>query len=155
MNPHEPEEDPGPLPGLQGYRLDVAPERDLWPGIAARLPQRRPRAVTFARYAVAAMLVLGLGLALVSRVQQQLAPAVPAVAAVQAPGAAVVAQAEGEPMRGENRALVKANLQIVTGAEQQLRLALETDPDSASLRRLLASTLAQRQDLRRLLSRTA
>lgn len=45
--PNEPKDETGPLPetlacGLRGLRVDAAPGRDLWPGIAGRLQPRGP-----------------------------------------------------------------------------------------------------------------
>lgn len=147
MNRHD--DDPGPVPGLSGLRLDQPPGRDLWPGIQARLRPRRSRWVDVSRAAIAASLVAGIALAVISRVQQS------------SPGAEAPAAAEPQIARtpavieDQDRALVHANLQIVDSAEQQLRHALEQDPESRSLQRLLTATQAQRRDLRKLLSNTA
>lgn len=154
IEPEDDEEIP-PVPGLQAYRLDRAPERDLWPGISARLPQRRRRTWDYVRYAAAASLLLVVGAALVLRLQQAGPAPLPAAEVALAAPAAATAGFGSAPVQNEDRALVRANLQIVDSAEQQLRHALEQDPGSESLKRLLDATQSQRRDLRRLLSNTA
>jgi hypothetical protein len=57
-------------------------------------------------------------------------------------------------LQGENRALVKANLQLVTQAEIELRRALDDEPDAVYLQSLLAAAEQQRRDLRQLLSQS-
>ena len=150
---HEPqrEQEPAPIAGLNELRRDQVPQRDLWPGIAARLPPRHRRLPGWIGYAAAASVaaVVGLG------VWQSPTPETETGASV-----AATPQADAEATRGtmmawappENGALVKANLKIVASAESQLRLALEQDPDSRLLQRQMARMQDQRQALRRLMN---
>ncbi|MEW6168665.1 MAG: hypothetical protein AB1651_13355 [Pseudomonadota bacterium] len=128
------------LPALSRLRLEREPERDLWPGIAARLKPRRRR---WPGYALAASIAAAVAVGVWQQTPQ--APAPPAVAASAARGARAVFP--------QQEALLRANLAIVGDAENQLQYALEQDPQSASLRRLLASMQEQRSDLRGRLER--
>ena len=136
------------IEGLDRLARSVRPRRDLWPGIQARLAPRARRSRWAIGYsgmqmAVAASVVAGLG-GLFS-LQMARAPR-PATATTQS-----VAYAGFGTLEPHSRAIVKANLKIVTSAEQQLRQALVTDPDSAALRNLLASTENRGRALRALL----
>jgi cytochrome c-type biogenesis protein CcmH/NrfG len=55
------------------------------------------------------------------------------------------------PLTADSRAIVKANIAMVRQAERQVRQALEQDPDSSTLRSLLASAQNQQRALRALL----
>lgn len=143
-----PEEESPPIPGLQGLDLQVQPERDLWPGIETRLAPRRPlQRSGWIGYAAAAGIVLSVGVGLWRQVPDPGAAVLPGPTAAlpQASSATLMAYAPRE-----NHALVKAHLKIVRDAEKQLRYALERDPESESLQRLLASMQSQRRDLQRL-----
>ena len=50
-------------------------------------------------------------------------------------------------MTDDSRAIVKANLSMVRQAERQLRTALRQDPDSTTLRSLLASAETRQREL--------
>ena len=128
------------IEGLAQLARRQKPDRDLWPGIQARLRPRRSRwpAVQFA---LAASLVAGLA-GIFGR-QMARAP--------QGTPATEVAMADRTPLRHDSRAIVKANLAIVSQAEQQLRQALAKNPDSSGLRELLASTENRGRSLRALL----
>ena len=131
-------EDEDRIEGLSQLRRVRAPARDLWPGIAARLAPRRSR-YGWAQLALAASLVAGLSAVLT--LQMARTPDA-------GPAGAVVARAA---LPHDSRAIVKANLAIVRQAEQQLRQALEQDPDSASLHALLASARDRQRALRAML----
>ena len=133
------------LDALRGLSLTREPERDLWPGIAARLTPRRRRPVWPWLGALAAS---GLVAAVVLQTWSPPAPV--------ADTGAVTAMGEPQPVRRrvipQQEALLKANLAIVKDAESQLRHALEQDPDSAALRRLLDSMQQRRGDLKQRLA---
>lgn len=133
-----------PVSGLRQLRREVAPTRDLWPDIESRLRRRRHPA-PWISLALAASLVIGLAVSV--RQQGLVVPEGTVAVALAAPQSARL------ELEGPNRALVKANLKIVSDAEKQLRDALKQSPDSQSLKRLLDSTQRQRRDLRRLLSK--
>lgn len=171
MNTHKPrEQDPGELPpaprGLADLARPQAPGRDLWPGIEARLragSATRPRRVgpAWMPWAAAASLALAIGGGVLMETQNQQTrsrtgappPAVaslgPALPAWQ-PSAAGNLQ-KVSLRRPENRALVKANLKMVNSAQSELQRALQADPESAYLKRLLQTTEHQSQDLNHLL----
>lgn len=135
------EQEPQAPAALRGYRLDCEPQRDLWPDIAARIAPRRRRAANgWFGLAAAACLALAVGLSLLP--QAQLPSTVPAP--LLAPHAAA----------NDSRALIKANLQITRSSQQQIRKALEQDPDSAALQRLLQTTEDRGEELHRLLAQS-
>lgn len=130
---HEPE---APA-ALRGYRLDCEPQRDLWPDIAARIaPPRRRAANGWFGLAAAACLALVVGLALLPQAQPPL------------PASGLHTDMSG------NRALIKANLQMTRASQQQIRKALQQDPDSAALQRLLQTTQTRGDELRQLLAQS-
>jgi hypothetical protein len=136
------DDEAAPVPGLAQLRLERTPPRDLWPGIEARLQPRRARR-PWLPLALAASVVAGLA----GLLTLQLRP--DPVAPVPAP---IVAMAEAPmALTSDARAIVKANLRMVTDAERSLQSALEQDPHSTSLHSLLAATRAQRSELRNLL----
>lgn len=142
--------DEAPIPGLDGLELDALPQRDLWPDIEARLRPRRPlRRSGWIGYAAAASVAALVGIGLWEQRQDPVAGGV-------AQETAALPRAERATLMPyaprESRALVKANLKIVDDAESQLRHALELDPESESLRRLLVSAQRQRRDLQRLVA---
>lgn len=137
-------EDDGRLPQLDQLPMTRMPERDLWPGIEARLTRRRPR--IWLPFALAASLVV----AVTAGVWQQSRG--PDGAYVQpAPATVAVATATADPARQvfpQQQALLKANLAIVRDAERQLQHALEQDPQSESLQRLLQTMQDRRGALK-------
>ncbi|MDD3764866.1 MAG: hypothetical protein PHP86_16355 [Nevskiales bacterium] len=143
-----PNEDFDPLlRRLRELPLEQAPERDLWPGIAARLaPRRRHR--PWGVWAMAASVVL----AVVVGVLIQRAPDDVAGGAEQAriepPAAAAVQPRVAGIVTPQPRALIKANLAIARDAERQLRHALSQDPQSESLQRLIDATQRQQAELK-------
>lgn len=104
-----------------------SPQRDLWPGIEARLAPRRRRLGL--PLALAASLIAGLAAVLVLSLGGEEAGRVPAA----------LARAEPLPLGDDSRAIVKANLSLLRHAERELQQALQQDPDSETLRSLLAS----------------
>lgn len=133
------------LDALRGLSLVREPERDLWPGIAARLEApRRRRAWPWLGALAASGLVAAVALQWWPQAQA------PALTQMTAEVAAVLAQplpAPREVMPQED-ALLKANLAIARDAESQLRHALEQEPDSETLQRLLRSVERRQTDLR-------
>ena len=110
------------IEGLDRLARSRAPSRDLWPGIEARLNARRSR-YPLMQFALAASLVAGMAAVLSLNLQ------------VPAPG-----QPAALELSHDSRAIVQANLSIVRQSERQLRQALRQNPESATLRSLLAST---------------
>lgn len=126
-----------PVPGLDRLARSRAPQRDLWPGIEPRLARRRRSPWALAQFALAASLVAGL-------------------AAVFTLSLGTLGTAPGEfaaplALSDDSRAIVQSHLSIVRGAERELRQALRQDPDSTTLRSLLASTENRQRALSALL----
>jgi hypothetical protein len=156
--------DVAPLPaevagGLKLLARDVAPSTDLWPGIENRIAVRRlrrHRAPWLAAASIAASLVVVLGLQVGRDGSSHRAPLhAPAelLAAEEIRNPALM-QTANRPLRSETRALVRANLKIVNGAEAQLQRALAADPNAAYLHSLLATTRQQQRELRVALNNT-
>ncbi|MFA5940842.1 MAG: hypothetical protein WC809_15910 [Sinimarinibacterium sp.] len=140
------------LPQLRGLRLEQMPEHDLWPGIEARMKAgslaRRPRALQpWLGYALAASVVAALTIGL-WREAPGPQPAPTATTVAFAPAAQL------GRVHPQQQALLKANLGIVKDAERQLQHALEQDPDSQALQRMLQSVRDQRGVLKARLHKT-
>jgi hypothetical protein len=130
------------LDALRGLSLVREPEHDLWPGIAARIAPRRRRPLWPWLGALAASgLVAAVVLQTWTPSQPEPEPSTQALVAVVEP------LPERRRVMPQQQALLKANLAIVKDAESQLRHALEQDPDSAALQRLLDSMQQRRGDL--------
>jgi hypothetical protein len=142
MNANDANDDEGRIEALRSLSLAREPARDLWPGIAARLASRRRRPVWPWLGALAAS---GLVAAVVLQTWMPSQPRTQP--ATQGLVAAVEPLPERRRVMPQQQALLKANLAIVKDAESQLRHALEQDPDSAALRRLLDSMQQRRGDL--------
>lgn len=120
----------GPIEGLDRLTRARAPDRDLWPGIQARLRPRRSR-YGLVQFALAASLVAGLA-SVFTITLRDLGKGLPTYDVGRHSYAA------GQ-MTDDSRAIVEANLSLVRQAERQLRQALRQQPDSPALRSLLAS----------------
>lgn len=128
-----------PIDGLQRLARARAPGRDLWPGIRSRLrPRRRRPPYAFAQFALAASLVAGVA-------------AVFTLSLGPLGSGSGALEAAARPLSHDSRAIVEANLSIVRQAERELRRALEQDPDSPTLRSLLASAENRQRALSALL----
>jgi len=131
-------EDTDRINALERLPRHRSPGRDLWPGIEARLQPRRSR-YALMQFALAASLVAGLAAVFTLGVRDS-APA---------PGALETASAL--PLGDDSRAIVEANISLVRQAERQLKQALREDPDSPTLRSLLASAENRQRSLRAML----
>lgn len=142
MNTHRQADDE--IPGIGGLRFDRAPPRDLWPGIEQRIarPRRRLAAPVWLAMAASVLVVIGLfG-------WQAPSPTPEAPTATASPVALAVADGR---LPVTERALIKANLQIADHAERDLLAAIDRQPDSPDLQRLLRSTRQRQQHLQALL----
>lgn len=136
MNEIDTGKDGDRIEGLERLARTRAPERDLWPGISARLaPRRRSRYPLF-QLALAASLVTGLASVFTLSLRGS-----PSADAPSAPLA----------LSNDSRAIVQANLSIVEHSERQLRQALKKQPNSQPLLSLLESTQHHARDLRAML----
>lgn len=144
---------------LAGLARDRAPARDLWPAIEAQIALRqrqRRTAPWLAAAALAASLVIVLGLRVSRDPLPHRAPlrAPVDLLAADEPRNPALMQTATRPLRSETRALVRANLKIVNGAEAQLERALAEEPNAAYLHSLLATTRQQQRELRVALGNT-
>lgn len=150
---------------LRGLRHDHEPARDLWSGIAARIATpataspRRSNASRYAPWALAASLVLSVGIAW--RMQPPPAPA-PGTSASSAPGS-VSMDREADAMTREYHAALR-ELQASTPdrpaaspeqpvlrdldqSARQIRTALARDPDARFLLERLRRTYSLRLEI--------
>jgi len=127
---------------------DIAPQQDLWPGIAARIG-RKQRGRSLWAYGLAASLFVAVGTASLWYGLARRAPetgAASQLAAAPSPDAAYFAQraayAENSVENAPNlapatRAVILKNLRVIEGSMQQIEQALEQDPNNPRLRALL------------------
>ena len=165
--PRQPGDDDALRLQLRGLRRDVAPGADLWPGIAARIAQPqaahaapvarlqpRSRAVRFAPWALAASLVLAVGVAW----QQRPAIEAPAPVAQAAPQMQLLPRAADAMAREYEAALRELQaggrpvasdtaLHELDRSARQIRTALARDPQSRLLFQQLRSTYEKRLQL--------
>lgn len=116
-----------------------SPERDLWPGIEARLAPRRSR-YALGQLALAASLVAGLAAVFTVGLRDT---------ALTASGLEVATAPSA--LADDSRAIVEANLSLVEQAERELHKALKQKPESTTLRSLLQSAEHRQRALRAML----
>ncbi len=156
--------DDAPHPDIELLRAPRPPQRDLWPEIEARLAPRTRRrrwqqpmwlaAAGFAGVALVTATILsqrphrpvGTEVATLHAPPEVLAATLPTQDASIQPAAIV------RPIQPESRALVRVNLKLVKHAESQLRKAMQSDPDDAYLKSLLATAHQQKKSLQVALS---
>jgi hypothetical protein len=143
--------DEEPIAGIGDLACNRQPPVDLWPAIESAIRARRARAwrmPLWAGAALAASLVLTLGLSVLRGEHRGLSAPTSAKADVaQLIEAPVAAPDANPPLHPETRALLRANLKIVNDAEAQLKRALAQDPNGDYLKSLLASTRNQQMQL--------
>lgn len=127
---------------------EIAPGRDLWPGISARIG-RKPRAARpLWAYGLAASLFVAVGAGSLYYGLAHHAPGakMPVEIASTSPDAQYYAQraafAENSVETAPNlapatRAVILTNLKIIEGSMEQIQDALEKDPNNPRLRSLL------------------
>ncbi len=149
--------------GLPG---SIAPERNLWTAIDARIVQRATYNVqrAFWRGALAAAAVLVIALGLYRLLPPSTAPYRPAGqgwAAVQADfdratnELSLILAAQRGRLRPETVALVERNLAVIDAAIAESRAALARDPANAELQHLWAAAARQKVELLRWATRLA
>jgi hypothetical protein len=136
----------------------IEPERDLWPGIEARIAERpsRARAVPRRSRAWDRALAAGIGALTVGALffglaQHERSVASPEWAYEQLDSAyRPLRQASLERYRGgadrldpQLRAIVESNLAVIDGALTEIRVALASRPGDAALRQMLQRTYEQ------------
>lgn len=132
--------------GLDHLPRRRSPERDLWPGIEARLaPRRRASRYAWAQFALAASLVAGLAAVMTLGLR---------AAALAPSGGPTTAARADAPLRAQtfdSRAIVQANVSLLEQAERELKQALRQQPESTTLRSLLQSAEQRQRTLRAML----
>ena len=153
---------------------EMAPPRDLWPGIASRIAAEREAAVgrkarRFLSHpsglAAAAAVLIALASILVHRASEPAPTSSGSATAVSTTGGSVHVQAAevdyiratGQLMDAlnarrsslspETQSSIDANLRVIDSALRQVRDALEKDPGNRQLTRMLASTHQKKLDL--------
>ena len=127
---------------------EVQPGRDLWPGIAARLEQRRraPRPLWAYSLAASLFLVVGAGGLWFAFGQHRAAPGAAPEYAVTTPVDPYLAQRAAyaeQSVQGATdldpatRGVILKNLHIIEGSMQKIQAALDKDPNNPRLRALL------------------
>lgn len=148
---------------LRGLRRDIAPDTDLWPGIAARIagpraPARPPSAAQrFAPWALAASLVLAVGVAWKMQPPPAAADAVPSVEARLLAGEADAMTREYHAALQEMQVSQAAAASPATApaleeldrSALQIRHALDEDPGARYLLERLRRTYTLRLQLTR------
>lgn len=152
-----------------GLARDIAPERDLWPGIEAAItaaPQRYRRRSWFAQAAAAVLLVgASSGITYVAVKNDEPAVAIApdllfektSFAAYELgpdfqdarSRLAVRLEGELERMSPETRKAVEDNLALIRAAIVDINAALETEPHNVLLQELLVRTYREELDLMR------
>ncbi|MET0814968.1 MAG: anti-sigma factor [Pseudoxanthomonas sp.] len=142
---------------LRGMRREVEPQADLWPGIAARIaatPQQsaaadRPRARGFAPWAMAASVLLAVGVVwqmMPSTTQQ--APAGNPVIRQQAVAMALdYERAFARMQQGDVHPEMHGAIGELDRGAAQILTAIDRDPDAAFLLEQLRRTYARRLQL--------
>jgi len=148
---------------------EIEPPSDLWPGIARRALQQRPRAWLLNSAAALAVTSLVALMLRASHYGNHSVPSplhdgssamsvnfmLPNAARYQAARAALEATfyERLKLLRPETRTAIEANLQIIHKANDDIRRALEKDPGSPLLLQLLTETYQQEFDLYRNVAR--
>jgi hypothetical protein len=148
---------------LQQLPEELTPERDLWPGIAARLDRRRHGWVPLA---VAASILISAASALFSWHvyeihRQETAIALQELQRIESPyrAAQAVYKKQWPALRSHldpaTAAAIERNLRIIHQADLELVEQLRRHPGNPALQDLLRQTLAQELDLYQRASRAA
>lgn len=152
QSPFDPPADP--IPGLADLDVPFAPERDLWPGIAARIESGRRRKPWPMAVAAGLLAAVALGLMWPDPGSVRVAADAPTLTVHSLAGRPPNALTGRAGFAGDAtvQPLVQANLQIVDDAQRQLRQALRSEPDADYLRGLLKRTEQRSRELQALLS---
>jgi len=146
---------------LRGLRRDIEPARDLWPGIVARIAQapvrtRRPPVQRYAPWALAASLVLAVGVAWKMQPPPPPAGTPSAEARLLAGEADAMTREYDAALRevqasrpGAAAAVAAAALQELDRSALQIRGALDQDPGARYLLERLRHTYTLRLELTR------
>ncbi len=132
----------------------IAPPRDLFGGIAARLPATRPRSPARLQRPLAllaaALFLLIAGATLATRYQRGREAPMTAFAREQARYARATAELarrladDPAPLSATTRAVVERNLAIVDAAIREAEHALASDPGNTELEQMVLARYAQR-----------
>jgi hypothetical protein len=147
-----------------GYKSEIEPPFDLWPGIRSRIKAqrlRRMRTLVVSLSAVAAIVLIVLYDRGSKTSVTQVAPAT-ARTVMDSADATNDARVERElldelelrrgELRPETEASVRANLQTIDSAITELRAEMTRRPNDPALAQLLAEAYAHKVDLMKLLA---
>jgi hypothetical protein len=158
-------DDAGLLMQLRGLRSELPPGNDLWPGIAARIAQapqaadagnvvplrRKAGAARLAPFALAASLVLALGVAWQLRPDFAMPGADPQTGMIERQAQAMTREYAGAlrelQAAGSPPPRAGAALQALDHSAAQIRTALARDPDARFLLDQLRRTYEKRLEL--------
>ncbi len=151
---------------IDGLPREIAPRRDLWPGIRNALDAREPSAATPPRWplGLAAALLVGLSSLTTYGVMRVSAPAPTQLTIVEAPappisyglgrgGLTVEVEAQLAALSPTTRAVIESNLNEIRASIAAIHAALSEDPGNASLQQLLYSTHQRELEMLRTISR--
>jgi hypothetical protein len=156
------------LDKAKALALEVAPPRDLWPGIERGIRSRARPGVWLRGLAAAACVVLALAGAWLTRAPGPMPPAASTAAVAlpvaqeqaaiqklegdyEAAAAALLAQlrARRSQLPPETVAQVEASLRTIDGALAEIRTALQQEPSQPGLHLMLAATHRKKVDVLR------
>ena len=144
--------DDKPIKAVERLPREITPDRDLWPGIAARIDRKQRAKRPLWAYGLAASLFVvvgagGLWFSLAKRAPEavtvpgtQLADASPDPQSQYFAQRAALAEntVQSAPnLAPATREVILKNLRIIEGSMQQIQGALEKDPNNPRLRSLL------------------
>lgn len=142
-------DDNSPRQAIDALPRDIQPERDLWPGIAARIKRRRPPSRRWLT-GIAAAALIAFGALIATVVSRSHAPSAPAVATAPAGQTgsdtawfdarstyAVAAVRESTRLAPNTQAVLLRNLHIIEMSMANIRQALDKNPNDIRLHRLL------------------
>lgn len=139
---------------IAGLAEEIQPDRDLWPGIEARLAARRSTSRMLRPLAAAALVLAGVGLGMWATWPAEPPPPVAEVtwqAEMESASARLSATLAGRRSELDpvTVGIIEANLAIIDEAIDECARALEADPSNAQLEHRLADTWRRRIDLLR------
>lgn len=137
---------------------DAVPTRDLWPGIAQRIHRRRIVPIRFILPVLAAAAAVALFFVLSSDVENRATAPAPEISSMVPDSLDVefarssrevlaALSRDGSSLDPETIAIIEENLQQIEQAMNEIRHALERDPNNAGLQRILTAENRRRHQV--------